>query len=257
VSQLRLVAERFALDGKIESIVPLGEGHINATFTVTTGSGGTRRRYVLQRINRGVFPDPEAVIRNVERVTGHVRSKVLDEGGDPDREVLRLLRTVDGGAFHRDVEGEVWRCCAMIEGASAHTALAEPARVRAVAGAFGRFLRRLSDYPADRLEITLPGFHDTGYHLRTLRDAVGADPFDRLFEVGEELAFIEEREDAVSAWTDLLSSGELPRRVVHNDTKVNNVLIDDDSRRGICVIDLDTVMAGSAVTDVGDLARSA
>ena len=256
VSQLQLVADRFALDGEVESIVPLGEGHINATFTAATG-GDVRRRYVLQRINRTIFPDPVAVIRNVERVTEHLRAKVLEEGGNPDREVLCLIRTVEGGAFHRDAEGEVWRCYAMIEGASAHSALGKPAQAKTVARSFGRFLRRLSDYPPDRLEITLPRFHDTSHHFQTLRDAAEADPLDRLSEAGAELAFIEERDDAISAWTALLSSGKLPRRVVHNDTKVDNVMVDDSSKRGVCVIDLDTVMPGSPLTDIGDLVRSA
>jgi Ser/Thr protein kinase RdoA (MazF antagonist) len=258
VSQARAIAERFATDGRVLSVDPHGEGHINATYVVTAGTrGGTSRRYVLQRINRRIFRDPEAVVRNVERVTKRLRSKAVEEGGDPEREVLRLVPSANGDApFVRDDEGEVWRCFAMIERASSHSVLARPKQARTVGSTFGRFLRRLSDHPPHELEITLPGLHDTAGHLRALRDVVGDDPFGRAIEVQEELGFVEARCRPIEAWTDLLSSEDAPTRAIHNDTKVSNVLIDEDTGRGVCVIDLDTVMPGCALVDVGDFARS-
>ena len=240
------------------SVATLGDGHINATNEVVTNSGGTSgRRYVLQRINRAVFRDPEAVIRNAERVIGHLGSKVREEGGDAKREVLELIPTLEGDAFARDSEGEVWRCYAMIEGATAHSTLTDPDQAYTVAKTFGRFMRRLSDFPPRELEIALTAFHDATVHLEGLRDVVQRDPLDRMKEARDEFAFIESRRDVIAAWVDLLSSEDVPTRVVHNDTKINNVLVDDETGRGICVIDLDTVMPGSALVDLGDCARSA
>jgi len=255
-SRSRSVAERFAVGGRIVSVAPLGDGHINATYEVRTASDHGRR-YVLQRINRGVFRDPGAVIRNAERVIRHIEGKVREEGRDPEREVLQLIPTLDGGAFLRDGEGEIWRCYAMIEGATAHSTLAGPDRAYTVARAFGRFLRWLADFPPHELEITLPGFHDTPGHLRALREATRSDRRDRLGEVGDELAFAEDRREAIVARAARLSAGGLPVRAIHNDTKISNVLVDDGTGRGICVIDLDTVMPGSAVVDIADCARSA
>jgi Ser/Thr protein kinase RdoA (MazF antagonist) len=145
----------------------------------------------------------------------------------------------------------------MIEGATARSTLADPQQAYTVANAFGRFLRRLSDFPPHELEITLPGFHDATLHLEALRDVVDRDPHRRREEAHGDLAFIEDRRDVIATWTDLLSSGELPTRAIHNDTKISNVLADDETGCGICVIDLDTVMPGSVVIDIGDCARSA
>jgi len=257
-SQLRAVVEQFTLDGDVLSVSPLGDGHINATYVVATESGGApRRRYVVQRINRAVFLDPEAVVRNVERVIGHIAPKVCEEGGDPEREVLKLIPTLGGDAFLRDSEGEIWRCYAMIEGATARSTLTDPDQAHTVAKAFGRFLRRLSDFPADALAITIPGFHDTLRHMRVLRDTMREGPLNRVRGTFAEIEFIKSRQDVIETWMDLLSSGELPTRAIHNDTKISNVLVDDETGRGICVIDLDTVMPGSALVDIGDCARSA
>ena len=257
-SELRAVVERFTLDGDVLSISPLGEGHINATYVAATESGGiARRRYVLQRVNRAVFRDPEAVIRNVERVTKHLGSKVREEGGNAEREVLKLIPTLGGDPSLRDSGGEIWRCYAMIEGAAARSKLAGPDQAYSVAKAFGRFLRRLSDFPTDALAITIPGFHDTPRHLRVLREAMREDPVDRARGIRPEFVFIESRQDVIGSWADLLSSGELRTRAIHNDTKITNVLVDDETGCGICVIDLDTVMPGSPLVDIGDCARSA
>lgn len=251
-------AECFALGGRVRSIGRFGDGHINATYVVAAVSeDGSERRCVLQRINRAVFRDPEAVIRNVERVIAHVGSKLRDERRDPHREALRLVPTLSGSVSHRDDKGELWRCYAMIEQAAARSVLAGAGQAYTIAKAFGRFLRWLSDFPPDALETVIRGFHDTARHLRILEDAVRRAPRRREREVGDEFSFIEDRRRGVREWTDRLSSGELPTRTVHNDTKINNVLIDEETGRGICVIDLDTVMPGAAVVDIGDCARSA
>ncbi len=252
----RTIADRFEVGGDIVSVRPLGEGHINATYAVATDREDDRR-YVLQRINRAIFRNPEAVIRNAERIVSHVRPKIRDEGGDPDRECLTPIRTQSGQPFARDPEGDVWRCCTLIEGASAHSTLTSAKQVETIARAFGRFLRHLGDYPPGGLEITLPGLHDTLRHLDTLREAARTDPLGRAPDVHQELALIEEQRETIVAWAARLASRDIPVRAVHNDTKINNVLVDNASGHGICVIDLDTVMPGSAVIDIGDCARSA
>lgn len=252
------VVERFALGGRVLSAAPLGEGHINATYLIATESEcGTGRRYVLQRINRAVFRDPKSVIRNVKRVIAHLGSKVREEGGNPEREVLNLIPTQEGAAFLCDAEGEVWRCYAMIEGATARSTLTGPDQAFTVAKAFGRFLRQASDFPADALAVTIPGFHDASRHMQALHHSVRDDPLDRASGTLEEFEFIEEHRGLIETWAGLRSSEDVPTRVVHNDTKIDNVLVDDDSGLGICIIDLDTVMPGTALVDVGDCARSA
>jgi len=253
----RAVARQFALGNRVISVAPLGGGHIHETYVVVAASGTLRRRYILQRINRWVFPDPVAVVRNIEHVTKHILAKLCAEGGDVEREVLALIPTRRENSCFRDDEGEVWRCYAMIEGASVQSALADADQVRAAAGAFGRFLRQLSDFPANVLIEPIHGFHDAARHMTALQAAVRSDPADRAHEVLGELQFIEECRPVIETWMDLLTSGTLPTRVTHNDTKVDNILIDERSGRGICVLDLDTVMPGSALIVIGDCARSA
>jgi len=250
-------AAQFGLARPIRSVAPLGEGHINATFVVTVHVDGDERRYVLQRINRTVFREPEVVIRNVERVVEHLAEKVRKEGGDPRRRVPTLVRTADGSSSIRDVEGDVWRCFTMIEAATATSTVMGPEHARTVAAAFGRFLERMSDFPLDELQVTIPGYHDAEGHLRTLCDAIGRDPLGRAREADRERRDLEDRHSVFATWTELLSSAPIPIRAIHNDTKINNVLVDDETGAGICVIDLDTVMAGSALVDIGDCARSA
>jgi len=250
-----VAAEQFAVDGSIVSVAPLGDGHINETHEIRTDSG---RRYVLQRINRAVFRDPEAVMRNVDRVVRHLVGKVAADRGDVTREVLTLIPSRDGAVAFRDREGETWRCYVFVEGVTAHSAGIDAARAHAVGAAFGRFLRRVSDLPPDEVEVTIPGFHDPARHLAALRGAVRSDRCGRRGRATPEIALIEARGEDTERWSERLGpDGGFPTRVVHNDTKVSNVLVDDRTGRGACVIDLDTVMPGSAVIDMADCARSA
>ena len=253
------IAARFALGGEVTSVVRHGSGHIHQTHEVEVRTGeGATRRFILQRIHRGVFPDPEAVIRNAERVIEHLRQRVREEGGDPDREVPALVRSTAGRGFVRDAQGALWRCYVRIEGATAHaTAVGEPARVQSIAEAFGRFLQRMDDVPPNRMEEVLPRFHDGVGVLRTFREAAHRDSCGRARDLAAERRFVEERAALTSMWAGVSASGRIRRRIVHNDTKLDNVLIDDATGRGLCVIDLDTVMGGFAVVDMADCARSA
>jgi len=249
-------AMRFALAGRVVRIEPLRGGHIHASFAVVAHAASGERRYVLQRMNRAVFPQPEAILRNVERVSAHLADKVRDEGGDPQREGLTLLRTPDGAAGVLDEAGDLWRCCAMIERARSRATVADPRVARTVAAAFGRFLRRMEDFPLDNLEPAVRHFHDTGAHVAALWRAVRADEGRRARRAHEELHFVEARGPELEEENDGRST-PCRMRPIHGDTKVDNVLIDDETGRGICVIDLDTVMPGRAAIDIADCARSA
>jgi Ser/Thr protein kinase RdoA (MazF antagonist) len=257
VPDLARIASHFCLRGEYQRAERVRSGHINEGHVAWfRTAGGEARRYLLQRINDRVFSSPERLMENVEAVTAHLRAKLKAAGSDPDREALTLVRTVDGGVLHRTRSGEYWRAMYFIEGASSHEQAAGPGQVRGAGRAFGRFLALLSDFPVERLHETIPGFHHTPGRVKALRDAVRRDIAGRAQAARDEIAFVEERAATTAELLDLLEAGTLPLRVTHNDTKLDNVLIDDETGEGICVIDLDTVMPGLAAYDFGDAVRS-
>ncbi|HHY86693.1 MAG TPA: aminoglycoside phosphotransferase family protein [Verrucomicrobia bacterium] len=246
------IARQFAIDGEFRSAAPRGSGHINDTWLVTFAQSATEKRYILQRINRSVFKDPAAVMENIRRVTSHLREKLA---GHPDRErrVLTLVPTRDGGWWHAAPDGSCWRAYVFIEGASARDLPESPEQVFEAAKAFGQFQARLADLPLPRLHDTIPDFHNTPKRLAALKEAVRLDPLNRAAGAAREIRFVLARENMVG----LLVGAGLPERVTHNDTKFNNVLLDDVTGEGLCVLDLETVMPGLALYDFGDLVRSA
>ncbi len=227
-------------------------GHINDTFAVTAPEG----RFVLQRINRFVFPSPENVMENILGVTEFLRKKLAAQGGDPDRGTLTVRKTVDGAGFYRDETGEYWRCTILIEGAFARETAEGLDTLREAGRAFGEFQRMLADYPAHTLLETLPHFHDTPERFRQLMEAMRRDIAGRRKNAEPELSFAVAREQACGLLTGMLDRKKLPLRVTHNDTKMSNVLIDNATGKAICVIDLDTVMPGLAAFDFGDSIRA-
>ncbi len=241
----------FALP-KEAAAVPLSGGHINDTLAVDSPEG----KFVLQRINRFVFPSPENIMENVTGVTDFLRDKLARQGGDPNRGTLAVRRTVSGAGFFRDNAGEYWRCTVFISGASAKETADGPDMLREAGRAFGEFQRMLADYPADTLHEIIPNFHNTPERFRQLRDAVEKDAAGRKKDVGPELDFAAQRERGCGLLMELLAEGKLPLRVTHNDTKMSNVLIDDVTGKAICVIDLDTVMPGLTAFDFGDSIRA-
>lgn len=254
---LGLVVAGFAIDGELVSAVPYGSGHINDTFAATYENAGERRRYVHQRINQEVFRDPAGLMDNVARVTRHVRDKLAVAGiEEVDRHVLTLVPTRDGADYLVDEEGEYWRTYDFIEGAATYDVVETPAQAREVARAFGRFQRQLSDLGGPPLVETIPGFHDTPARRDALRRAVAADVADRVAAAAEEIRRFEAYAPLADALLSLVRAGRVPLRIAHNDTKINNVLIDESSGEGLCVIDLDTVMPGLALDDFGDLVRT-
>jgi aminoglycoside phosphotransferase (APT) family kinase protein len=210
---------------------------------------------VHQRINQHVFREPDKVMENIQRVTQYASQQILAAGGDPRRETLQLVPTRDGLASYRTPNGDTWRTYAFIEGARTYDIAENLQQVYAAANAFGRFQVLLNDLPGPRLHETIPNFHHTRQRFEAFLRALQNDPANRASEAAAEIEFLRKREADASVVVDLLAEGKLPERVTHNDTKLNNVLIDDQSGEGICVIDLDTTMPGSALYDFGDLIR--
>ena len=246
----------FDFGGEVVGAVRYGSGHINDTFCVHTQPGeGPCRRFILQRISAAAFHHPDQVMANIASVTAFLRRAIAEAGGDPSRETMTVLLTREGRSFYTDSEGGAWRVYPFIENTVCLQAAETPELFAASARTFGRFQRMLKDYPADTLYETIPRFHDTEDRLAKLKAAVEADVMGRVKDVQPELDFVRKREADCSVALQALRDGKLPLRVAHNDTKLNNVLIDRDSGEGICVIDLDTVMPGLSINDFGDSIR--
>lgn len=247
----------FLPEGDESSLRPLGEGLINTTFCAETPDG---KAYVLQRVNTKVFPDPDAVMRNTLRVTDWMRRRLREEGVDPTRRVPEFLPTAEGAYLHRVSMPEggisVWRCSRLIAGARAFTTLSDPQLLYEAGRGYGEFQRLLDGFPAYELTEVLPGFHNTRKRFSAFLDAVERDPACRAKDAAREIAFLREREAFAGEVVALLENGALPLRVTHNDTKLSNVLLDDETGEAICVIDLDTVMPGTVLYDFGDAIRT-
>ena len=245
------VPEAFGFPGDAP-LHPVQGGHINDTFSIETAEGV----FILQRINRFVFPSPEHIMENIAAVTEFLREKIQRRSGDPLRETLHIRRTVDGQSFVRDEAGEYWRCMTFIPDATAHETATGTGMLREAGYAFGNFQSMLSDYPADTLHEIIPKFHDTPDRFRQLKEAVDKDTAGRKKDAQPELDFAFAREQNCGLLMNLLREGKLPLRVTHNDTKMSNVLIDDVTGKAVCVIDLDTVMPGLTAFDFGDSIRA-
>lgn len=246
------ILEQFGLEDAAKTAVPYGEGHINDTFRVTNKEG---KHFILQRINTETFQDPEALMENICRVTAYLKDRIIQNGGDPDRETLKVRPAKGGKACFRDTDGNVWRVYDFVEDTICLQQVRNPADLYTAGETFGHFQRMLADYPADTLHETIPRFHDTPKRYRDFEKALAEDKLGRARDCAGEIAFVKAREADCHVLTDLLTAGRLPLRVTHNDTKLNNVLIDRASGKGICVIDLDTVMPGLSLYDFGDTVR--
>ena len=239
-------AYAFRLNGNPVSCLNYGHGHINHTYKIVTDTG---REYILQRINKYVFKDPVKVMNNASAVTNHIRKKV-----DDPRMVLHFIPTLRGKYCHRDSDGEFWRMYDFVGGFCLDTPDSNEDFYQS-ALAFGRFQHLLSDFPADKLHETIPEFHNTIDRYRQLKDSIKYDNVDRVAEAQEEIAFALAQEEQCSILQRMREAGEIPLRITHNDTKLNNVLLDKKTRKSLCVLDLDTVMPGLSVHDFGDAIR--
>jgi aminoglycoside phosphotransferase (APT) family kinase protein len=252
------VADRFALVRPVQCVQPYGRGNINQTHLVTCGAAaGAPRRYLLQRLNGAVFAEPEVVMANLDLVTAHLRRRLEAAGeGDLDRRVLRAVPTREGRPSWRDATGAVWRCLDFVERTHSSLSLATQAQVFEAGRAFGELHRLLVDLDPALLGETIPEFHDPEARLAGLERVLRADPAGRSAEASDEIGFVLGHRSLAEAGRRLVGS-DVPRRVAHNDAKVDNLLFDDDTGRVVCITDLDTLMPGSILWDVGDLLRSA
>ena len=248
---LKEAAAAFTTDGEAVSCQRYGSGHINDTFRLIC----EKHPYILQRMNTDIFQDPVSLMRNIEGVTTFLRQEVMKNNGDPDRETLNLIRTREGAPYYVDSRGNYWRMYLFIEGATCYNLVEKPEDFYQSGKAFGHFQRLLAHYPARELAETIPGFHDTPGRCRAFRKAVEEDICGRAAEVQNEIQFVMDREQDMGLAMYMLDKVELPLRVTHNDTKLNNIMIDDKTGQAICIIDLDTVMPGLSIFDFGDSIR--
>lgn len=241
----------FRIDGTLVGSRRWGSGNVNDTFLTTFRRSGVDTRYIHQRINHLVFTDPEGLMENVRRVTDHLSAK---ENGWRS---LRLIDASDGNWFARDEKGNFWRAFEYVENTESPSYAKDLTQAYEAARAFGAFQRDLIDLPGPPLRETIPEFHHTRKRLDRFAEVLALNPCGRAEEVEAETAIILGRRSVAEWFEAKEASGELPRRAVHNDTKLNNVMLDCETGKAVCVIDLDTVMPGLAASDFGDLARSA
>lgn len=248
----REIIGHFQVDGEIRSVNPYGNGHINDTYLAELEDG---QKVILQRMNRNVFQKPEELMENIQNVTAYLKEKIVENGGDPMRETLNVVPAKDGKAYYRDEYGEYWRIYYFIPDTFCYEQADTPELFAASGFAFGNFQRLLADYPAETLHETIERFHDTRARFARFREVVKEDPLGRAAAVQKEIQFVLDHEEVANCFSELQDAGKLPLRVTHNDTKLNNIMMDKKTGKGICVIDLDTVMPGLAMNDFGDSIR--
>ncbi|MFM1852402.1 MAG: hypothetical protein RIS54_2086 [Verrucomicrobiota bacterium] len=242
----------FQLEGRFDRAAHYGSGHINDTFVVHCDTGAAQpRRYIAQRINDRIFKNVPALMDNVRRVTAHLAAKAGAGGRQ-----LTLISAADGGACARDAHGGWWRFYDFIEGAHTVDRVTNEAEAREAARAFGDFQAQLADLPGDRLHETIPNFHHTRSRFENFRRALAEDKAGRAAEVQPEIDFAFARESDADLLLGLLAKGEVSERVTHNDTKINNVMLDDATHLAVAVIDLDTIMPGLPLYDFGEMMRT-
>lgn len=248
--------DAFEFGGKLKTNSQILDGHINNTFSLEfEDDNGKSTRYLIQEINTYVFKDPDALMNNIVSVTKYLRDIIIRNGGDPDRESLCVYFTKDNKPYYRSEDGKCWRCYNFIGNAHSCQTVDCAETFAKAAKAFGRFQCLLSDYPGETLAETIPNFHNTASRFADFKKAVADNLSGRANQVEKEIEFVLAREKDCPVLVDLLNAGELPLRVTHNDTKLNNVMFDNETGEGICVVDLDTVMPGLSLYDFGDSIR--
>jgi thiamine kinase-like enzyme len=251
------VIQHFDLGGVLVEAAPLAQGHINDTYILTSEQGGRLVRHVLQRINHEVFKDPPATMANILRITEHIRDKM--QGADPKlaSRQLTVIRADNGGAYWKDRQGNYWRVYNFVEHAVTYDTGDSTDVAGEAARMFGWFQRMLDDLPGPTLHDTIPNFHNTPLRFEQFQQVLKEDPCSRAGQAKCEIEFVLENADICGVLKDSVESGEFPCRIAHNDAKINNVMFDEQTGRGVCVIDLDTVMPGLSIYDFGDLVRTA
>ena len=255
-NEIKHVLPHFAFEGRFHSVRELHSGNINNTYhLVYLDRGGKLNHYALQHINNYVFKDPAVVMRNIEMICDYLRESYLNDGVDPKRRMLELIRVHGNGYLYLDERGGFWRSYHYIDGATAYDRVEKPEHFFEAGRGFGEFQRRLCSFPAGQLAETIPHFHDTRKRFYAFVAAVDNDRAGRVRGLEKEIDFFFDRRKMMSEIVCRIESGTLPLRVTHNDTKINNVMTDTETGKALCVIDLDTVMPGSVLYDFGDAIR--
>lgn len=245
----------FDYRGTLVDFRPFGNGHINDTYMVRYRYGGRIVKYILQRINKDVFKNPEQVMANIIGVTSFLRNMIIDVGGDPERETLNVIKTKDGKGYYVDGYGDYWRSFIFIADAVSLDLPEDDNDFYQSAVAFGNFQHQLATYPAEELYEVIPDFHNTPKRYDNFLKSVERNASGRAQNAEAEIEFVKNRKDFTTILEDNHDKGLLPKRVTHNDTKMNNVMLDKDTREPVCVVDLDTIMPGYSVNDFGDSIR--
>jgi len=255
--EIKAVAAHFVISGEFLVAERFGGGHINDSYLLTYQQDIRPVRYLLQRINDQVFKNASLLMDNIQRVTGHIARTLKSQGArDAGRRVLTLMFTHEREPCCRDKAGSHWRLYRFIEGAHNHDVVETAEHADRAGRAFGTFQRLLADFPGPRLHETIPDFHNTPLRFEALERAVQADPRRRAAAAGREIEFALDHRSLAGVLLDLQRRDEIPERIVHNDAKISNVLLDRRTGEELCVVDLDTVMPGLALYDFGDMVRS-
>lgn len=241
------VVKKFQIEGEVKEIKSFGDGLINRTFKVATD----KEEYLLQRINHTIFENVDGLMNNIQLINDYLKTVVKD----PERQTLTIIPTIDDELYYQDEEGNYWRVYLFMKNTLSFNQVETPEQFYTTGKAFGEFQRLLDGFDANQLVETIPMFHDTRHRYRQFEEAVEKDLAGRAHLVQEEIEFLRAKKDEASMLYDLLDKGELPLRVTHNDTKLNNVLFDKDTKEAICIVDLDTVMPGLMFFDQGDSIR--
>ncbi len=255
-NDIKNAIRQFNFDGKYISSEELRSGNINSTYKlVFANSDGTEKSYILQKINTVVFKDPDGVMENIINVLAHIDKKITEKGEDSERRILHFVTAKNGTYLYKDFNNYYWRAYVFVDGVTAYNSIDDPALFYEAGRGFGEFQKNLFDFPAEVLHETIPDFHNTKRRFYAFVAAIAEDKAGRVREIEQEIDFLFDRRKMMSEIVDKIEDGILPTRVTHNDTKLNNVLIDNDTGKAVCVIDLDTVMPGSSLYDYGDAVR--
>ncbi len=255
--QLQEISRQFQIYGEILHAETFKIGHINETYSATYDQGGTRVRYIHQKINKQVFKNPVALMKNILRVTTHVRAKLEAQGShDITRRSLVLIPTRDGQSYYRTCDADYWRTFVFVEGVQTFESVESPAQAFQAGRAFGEFQNLLVDISGERIDETIPNFHHTRNRFNALQQAIQKDHFNRAKDAAPEIKFALAHEHLVDVILAAMAKRAIPERITHNDTKFNNVMLDTLTGEAKCVVDLDTVMPGCVLYDFGDMVRT-
>ncbi len=250
------ILSSYEFEGNYTGYRHITAGHINTTFALQFDIDGKNKQFIAQKINTNVFKCPEKLMENMVNVTNHLSKKIEESGGDTERETLHAVIARDGKPYHIMSDGTFWRCVNFITDAYSCDTIENPQVFFNAGSAFGDFMSKLADFPGETLHETIPDFHNTKQRFQNFLIALENNKSGRKDTVTEEINFVLQRKEDSEKFVNLIAEGKLPIRVTHNDTKINNIMFDNQSNLGLCVLDLDTVMPGLSLYDFGDAIRS-